>query len=135
MGPDMLYQPLNVRVQQALRVVDGPQTWAPIWPPSMGHTGVESGSVSESRYLQSRWNESRYLQSRWNLDSQGDIECVTSSHKALYKVGMINLRSTQMLMRGSRCHPTLSRAQDLMGEPSPQALPYHFHCIVSSLSQ
>lgn len=124
-GPDMLYQPLNVRVQQALRVVDGPQTWAPIWPPSMGHTGVESGSVSESCYLQSRWN----------LDSQGDIECVTSSHKALYKVGMINLRSTQMLMRGSRCHPTLSRAQDLMGEPSPQALPYHFHCIVSSLSQ
>ena len=125
MGPDMLYQPLNVRVQQALRVVDGPQTWAPMWHPSMGHTGDGVRSVSESCYLQSRWN----------LDSQGDIECVTSSHKALYKVGMINLSSTQMLIRGSGCHLTLSRAQDLVGKPSPQAPPHCFHCIVSSLSQ
>lgn len=108
--------------------------------PAGGGWTTDMGSDVAPLHGSHRWwsqsvSESCYLQSRWNLDSQGDIECVTSSHKALYKVGMINLSSTQMLIRGSGCHLTLSRAQDLVGKPSPQAPPHCFHCIVSSLSQ
>ena len=48
---------------------------------------------------------------------------MTSSHKALYEVRVINLSSTQMLKRGSRCHPTQQGSGPRGGTLSPSPAP------------